>query len=148
MWGEFQRRSPYPTALRTQRVLRTSLSPSGCCRATSSEGSQQRRCGSCPACSRCESLRVYLPGLGHNPGPASLPFPLHSTHCADRAPGSAFLRVSLSLMCICRTVGMEPPWVGPPGQLSWGHWHFAIGAGLEVETSVPKKYQEEAVSSS
>lgn len=43
---------------------------------------------------------------------------------------------------------MEPPWVGPPGQLSWGHWHFAMGAGLGVETSVPKKYQEEAVSSS
>lgn len=79
--GELQRRSPYPTPLSTQCLLTDlSLSPSGCCRATSSEGSRRRHCGSCPACSHCESLGGPPPWMGGAQPRLCLSFPASAAH--------------------------------------------------------------------
>lgn len=100
----------------------------GCCRTTSWEESPQRRCGSCRACSLCESLEGWAGepaswGLTHSPGPpasASPPFlrgPLsHSvfqTACRSRLWffSGVFVVVSVcmcTLVCVFGKEGSKP----------------------------------------
>lgn len=46
-----------------------------------------------------------------------------------------------------RTVGMGPPWVGPPGPPSWNVWPSAVKSGWALEAAALKKRQEGSVSS-
>lgn len=121
----------------------------GCCRTTTWEASPLKRCGSCRACSLCESQP--------SPPPAVPPL------CAPLSPPrSRQLLASVSSGFCCRqsvymhthvlsgkqasapprTVGIGPPWVGPPGQWSWGVWLYYGAWGGGGGDCHPKKCQE------
>lgn len=58
LWRGVQGRAPTPRAAGSSKPLPLLA---GCCRTTSWEGSLPRRCGSCRACSRCESQPCPCP---------------------------------------------------------------------------------------
>lgn len=85
----------------------------GCCRTTGWEGSPQRRCGSCRACSPCES-RWGGAGWAPLPGPEPQVPMVHSRPWFPREV------VVLRCVYVCagtqplwKAAGTGPPWAGP-----------------------------------
>lgn len=119
----------------------------GCCRTTSWEGSPPRRCGSCRACSLCESVGatwMRLPGPVTAPHPHPRPWPW--APCPNMCSwlwflwGFCFL---YHMSCVHthafggtqappRAVGTGPPCVRPPGPPS----ATKVGWGLEAAAPV------------